>query len=117
MLPKTTHDRLQYLYDLILEERECAKNMDMIGMTQAAQKKEVVIDVLANETELAEESKPLAKKVRDENRRNAYLFKATLGWIRETMVLLGNKSVVTTYSSAATTIPSTVNGRLLSGRI
>lgn len=117
MLPKTTHDRLQYLHDLIIEERECAKNMDMDGMTRAAQQKEVIIEILANETELAEESKPLAKKVRDENRRNAYLFKATLGWIRDTVALLGNKSVVTTYSSTATTIPSTVNGRLLSGRI
>ena len=117
MLPKTTHDRLQYLHDLILEERECAKKLDMAGMNRAAQQKEIIIEVLANETELAEESKPLAKKVRDENRRNAYLFKATLGWIRESMVLLGNKSVVSTYSSTATTIPSTVNGRLLSGRI
>lgn len=104
MLPKTTHDRLQCLHDLILLERECAKNMDMVGMTHAGQQKEVIIEILANETELPEESKPLAKKVRDENRRNAYLFKATLGWIRETMTLLGNKSVVNTYSSAATTI-------------
>lgn len=117
MLPKTTHDRLQHLHDLILQERECAKNLDMVGMTAAAKQKEIMIEVLAVETELPEESKALAQKVRNENRRNAYLFKATLGWIRESMMLLGNKSVVNTYSAAATTIPSTVNGRLLSGRI
>lgn len=117
LLPKTTHERLELLHDLILQERDCAIKLDMPGLIQTGEQKEQILQILANETHLDEESKPLAEKVRNANRRNAYLFKSTLGWIRESMELLGNKSVVSTYSAAATTIPSTVNGRLLSGRI
>ena len=113
----STHQRLLRLHELILQEREFAKNLDVKGMLETVREKEDLIQALGSATSIDEESRPIAKKIRNDNRRNAFLFKSTLGWIRETMQFLGQKTVVATYSAAATTIPSTVNGRLLSGRI
>ncbi len=114
---KSTHERLLRLHELILQERECAKNLNIKGMLATVREKEDLIQALSNVSLIDESSKPLARKIKNDNRRNAFLFKSTLGWIRETMEFLGQKTVVTTYSAAASTVPSTVNGRLLSGRI
>lgn len=105
------------LLDLILEERKCAKAMDMPGMTAAMQAKEEIVKVLNHVQLIDEEDKPLAARIRNENRRNAFLFKATLGWIRQTMEFFGKKSVPATYSANAAAVPSQVSGRLLTGRI
>ncbi|MGL1931423.1 MAG: flagellar protein FlgN [Desulfotalea sp.] len=117
MTPKTTHERLQRLHEIIIIERECAKKLDIDNMLKAVKEKEELIQLLSYEEKIDEESKPLAAKIRNENRRNAFLLKSTLGWIRETLQFLGKKSVVNTYSAAAISVPSTVNGRLLSGTI
>lgn len=117
MAPATTHERLLRLHELIIIERECAKKLDIDNMLIAVKEKEELLQLLSSTDRLADESKPLAAKIRSENRRNAFLLKSTLGWIRETLQLLGKKSVINTYSAAATTIPSVVNGRLLSGSI
>lgn len=114
---KTTHERLLRLHELIIQERECAKRLDIKGMLATVREKEDLIQALSNVSNIDEQSKPLARKIKNENRRNAFLFKSTLGWIRETMQFLGKKTVISTYSSSANPVPSTVNGRLLSGRI
>jgi len=113
----TTHDYLIRLRDLIFEERECAKALDMKGMIAAMQAKEEIVKVLAHVQVIDEADRPIATQIRNENRRNAFLFKSTLGWIRQTMEFFGQKTVTSTYSSKAYTIASQVNGRLLSGKI
>lgn len=117
METRTTHDYLVRLRDLILQERECAKALDMKGMTDAMQAKEEIIKVLAHIQVIDEQDHPLAAQIRNENRRNAFLFKSTLGWIRQTMEFFGQKTVTSTYSAYGHTVASQVNGRLLSGRI
>lgn len=117
MKPQTTHDYLVRLRDLILQERHCAINLDMDGMTKAILNKEEVIKILAHVKDVDESDKPLTKEIRDENRRNAFLFKSTLGWIRQTMEFFGQKTVTSTYGAQANTIASQVNGRLLSGQV
>lgn len=117
METRTTHDYLVRLRDLILQERECAKALDMKGMTNAMQAKEEIIKVLAHIQVIDEQDRPLAAQIRNENRRNAFLFKSTLGWIRQTMEFFGQKTVTSTYSAYGYTVASQVNGRLLSGRI
>ncbi len=113
----TTHDYLVRLRDVILRERECAKILDMQGMTEAMNVKEEIVKVLAHIKVIDEQDKPIAAEIRAENRRNAFLFKSTLGWIRETMEFFGQKTVTSTYSAYGYTVASQVNGRLLSGRI
>ena len=117
MEPKTTHEYLIRLRELIYQERECAKALDMNGMISAMNAKEELMKVLAHVKVIDDQDKPIASEIREENRRNAFLFKSTLGWIRETMEFFGQKTVTSTYSSTAYTVDSQVNGRLLSGKI
>ena len=117
MATETTHDYLIRLRDVILYERECAKILDMQGMIVAMNTKEEIVKVLAHVKVIDEQDKPIAAQIRSENRRNAFLFKSTLGWIRQTMEFFGQKTVTSTYSAHGYTVASQVNGRLLSGRI
>lgn len=117
MATRTTHDYLVEMRDLILEERKCAINLDIEGMAKAVHAKEEVMKVLAHVKSVDESDRGLTAQIRDENRRNAFLFKSTLGWIRNTMEFFGQKTVTSTYSAQAYTVASQVNGRLLSGRV
>ncbi len=117
MEARTTHDYLVRLRDLIFEERECAKSLDMQGMISAMNSKEELVKVLAHVQVIDEQDKPIAMQIREENRRNAFLFKSTLGWVRQTMEFFGQKTVSSTYSASAYTVAAQVNGRLLSGKI
>ncbi len=105
------------LRDLIIEEREYAKAMDLTGMARILAEKEELLQTLGHAKLIDSANKSIAIQIRHENRRNAYLFKATLGWIRKTMEFFGQQSVTTTYSSNAGTVAASVNGRLLSGRV
>ncbi|AGF79634.1 hypothetical protein UWK_03105 [Desulfocapsa sulfexigens DSM 10523] len=117
MAAGTTHQYLVRLHDVILEEREYSKVLDMESLAKAMQEKEELIQVLAHVKQLDEEDNELAAIIRHENRRNAYLFKATLGWIRETMEFFGKRTVASGYTANAGMVNSKVNGRLLSGQV
>lgn len=113
----STREYLLRLRDVILLERERAKELDVQGMYKAMEEKEEIIRVLSLVQHLDPEDKEIADEIRHENRRNAYLFKATLGWIRETMEFFGKRTVTSTYSQNGNSLPSHVNGRLLSGKV
>lgn len=117
MAVNTTHDYLVRLLDVILEEREYARKLDMTGLFQAMQTKEEIVQVLAHIRELDPAERSIAARIRKENRRNAFLFRSALGWIRQTMEFFGQRTVTTTYSAKAHSVAAQVNGRLLSGRI
>ena len=112
-----THEYLARLLEVIIQERECAKKLDMDGMYKVMDQKEELVRYLSLVQSLDEQDKPLAAQIRRENRRNAFLFKSTLGWIREIMEFFGKNTVTATYSSAAFTVPSQIHGRLLSGKV
>lgn len=117
MIAGTTHDKLVRLRDLIFEERQHAKILDMKSLDAAMQEKEDIVNYLTFVKEIAPEDREIASQIRRENRRNAYLFKSTLGWIRETMEFFGKRTVTSTYAADAGTVPAQVNGRLLSGKV
>lgn len=117
MNARTTHDYLIRLRDVIIQEREYAKALDIPGMMEMMHEKEELVQVLAHVQKIDEEDRPIAAQIRHENRRNAYIFKSTLGWIREIMEFFGKRTVTSTYSASAGTVTSQVNGRLLSGRV
>jgi len=114
---KDIRHNLIRLRDLIREEREYAKAMDMDGMARVREQKEAIIALLDGVRELPPEDREYARQVRAENRRNAFLFRSTLNWIQETMEFFGRTTVPSTYGQAGTPSVPTVNGRLLSGRI
>ena len=111
--------RLQSLLQLILQEREQAKGLDMASLQQSAEAKQQLLQSIGSR--INEQSDPevqqLANQVRDENRRNAYLFYLTLGWVREQMTFFGQRTAPTSYGSSAAQISQQRGGRLLSGRI
>lgn len=117
MSARTTHDNLIRLRDVIIQEREFAKVLNMQGMLEMMHEKEELMQVLAHVRKIDEADRPIAVQIRHENRRNAYIFKSTLGWIREIMEFFGKRTVTSTYSANAGTVTSQVNGRLLSGRV
>ena len=117
MPTEKTHDYLARLLDVIIQERECAKKLDMNGMLKAMGEKDELVQYLALVQALDEKDRTLAAKIRNENRRNAFLFKSTLGWIKEIMEFFGKRTVTSTYSAGAYTVPSQIHGRLLSGKV
>ena len=117
MKARTTRNYLLALKDVIIKERQQAINLNLEGMYSAMREKEELMHVLAHVQAIDDADKPLAEQIRYENRRNAFLFKSTLGWIRETMEFFGKKTSTSTYSANANSVNSEVNGRLLSGRI
>lgn len=112
-----THEYLARLLEVIIQERECAKKLDMDGMYKIMGEKEELVQYLSLVQELDEQDQPLAAQIRNENRRNAFLFKSTLGWIKQIMEFFGKRTVTSTYSAGAYTVPSQINGRLLSGKV
>lgn len=111
--------QLTDLQQLILQEREYAKALDMENLTRVAEEKNRLLAVLDtipqdhDDSDIAE----LAGRVREENRRNAYLFYMTLQWVRDLMTFYGQRTVPSTYGASANQIRQERGGRLLSGRI
>lgn len=105
------------LRDTIRDEREHAKALDIEAMMADIKKKEALIRALNAIDQLHPDDRQYAQEIKQENRRNAYLFRATLNWIQDTMEFFGRKTVPVTYSQQGTSHNSAINGRLLSGRI
>ena len=105
------------LRDTIRDEREHAKALDLEAMMADVKKKEALIRALNAIDQLHPDDRQYAQEIKEENRRNAYLFRATLNWIQDTMEFFGRKTVPVTYSQQGTSHNSAINGRLLSGRI
>ena len=117
MTRERVHDLLRQLHDIILSEREHAKKLDIKAMNEDMQQKEALLQILGTIEDLHPGDRTLARKIQQENIRNAYLFKATLNWIQDTMEFFGRKSVPTSYGKYGTSINNCVNGRLLSGKV
>lgn len=105
------------LRDTIRDEREHAKALDLEAMMADVRKKETLISALNTIGQLHPDDRQYAQEIKEENRRNAYLFRATLNWIQDTMEFFGRKTVPVTYGQRGTSHNSAINGRLLSGRI
>lgn len=111
--------QLADLQQLILQEREYAKALDMENLARTAEAKSGLLAVLDSEALPLEdeENRRLAATVREENRRNAYLFYMTLQWVRDLMTFYGQRTVPATYGAFANQVRRQDGGRLLSGRI
>ncbi len=108
---------LRRLREVILSEREHAKRLELEKMAEDTAQKEAMLQTLATISVLDPANRPIADEVRRENRRNAFLFKATLKWIQGTMEFFGRRTVPATYGHAGCITAAPINGRLLSGKI
>lgn len=114
---ETVRELLIQLRDTIQAEREHAKALDLVAMMADVRRKEALIKVLNSVRELHPEDQQYAREIQHENRRNAFLFRATLNWIQDTMEFFGRKSTPVTYNPYGVSKNCTANGRLLSGTI
>ncbi|MCL1980701.1 MAG: flagellar protein FlgN [Proteobacteria bacterium] len=113
----TAHNLLVQLRETIRDEREHAKALDIDAMMTDVQRKETLIRALSSVTNLHPDDQEIAREIRHENRKNAFLFRSTLHWIQETMEFFGRKTVPVTYGHNGLSQNNLINGRLLSGRI
>ncbi len=114
---ETIRGLLIQLRDTISDEREHAKALDMEAMVADVKRKEILLRALNSVESLHPDDQQFAQEIRQENRRNAFLFRATLNWIQDTMEFFGQKTVPVTYGQRGLSKNNTINGRLLSGTI
>jgi len=110
--------RLVKLYDLTMRERECCKMVDLAGLQEVLSKKEsLLLDLEPLDSVVGPDLRELAARVKNENRRNAYLLWATLRFIRERMEFFGRQTGQPSYGAAGRMIQNGGSGLVLSGRI
>lgn len=112
-------DKLKRLREVILEERECAKALDMNGLQRIIGEKSGLMGTLEGLTQeqLTPEVAVLAGEIRRENRRNAYLFWSSLNWVRDTIQFYNGQLGQKSYGHGGHTITRGQGGSLLSGKI
>ncbi len=117
MAAPSLREQLQRLLSAILRERECAKALDMEALLSAAGEKEALLALIAPDDDMDAEERILAETVRVENRRNAYLFWATLTWVRESMQFFGRQVSAVSYGAHGRALCQQHGGKLLSGKV
>lgn len=110
-------NKLETLLELLLEEREKTKALDMAGLQEIVQAKEALLATLNPQPEEALELKELLQKIDEENRRNAFLLWTGLNWVRDLMGFFGKASVPQIYGDSGQARALTQGGRLLSGKV
>jgi len=108
---------LQRLYQVTLEEREAAKDLDMDRLMALLREKEELLPLLEDSHEFSSQDKALAQSVLRENKRNAYLFNSALNWTRENISLLQSAGAPSVYGSSGGIVEQTGEGNLLSGKV
>ena len=108
---------LQRLYEVLLEEREAARELNMDRLMALVREKEDLLPLLEDVPELSHEERELARAVVHENRRNAYLFQFALNWTSEAMELFQSASAPPVYSSSGAIVDQSGEANLLSGKV
>ena len=108
---------LHRLYEVTLEERDAARDLDMDRLMALLREKEELLPLLEETQDLSPEERELARSVLHENRRNAYLFHSALNWTRESMELLQAASPPPIYGESGGIVEQAGEGNLLSGKV
>lgn len=119
MEPRELKQKIRQLLVLLQKERELAKSLDLEGLAEATAAKGALLASLEplQSAEKDAELRSLVQEVREENRRNAFLYWSALGWVREMMGFFGQRSVPVGYGAGGGEVTSRHGGRLLSGRV
>ena len=117
MTPGELRGQLDALLELLVEERERAKALDMDGLQQVTRAKEQLLRQLEVPSEQVADHQDLLQRIDAENRRNAFLLWTGLNWVRDMMGFMGNAAMPQVYGGGGQSQAMTQNGRLLSGKV
>lgn len=109
--------RLETLLELLLEEREKAKALDMDGLQKVVKAKETLLATLNPQPEEVGGMEELLRAIDRENRRNAFLFWTGLNWVRDLMGFFGRAAMPEVYGGGGQSRTLARGGRLLSGKV
>ncbi|HEY5673472.1 MAG TPA: hypothetical protein VIR78_07200 [Malonomonas sp.] len=109
--------RLEQLLELLQQERDCARELDMAGLQQVVAAKNLLLESMKYQPEEVVGHEDLLRRIDQENRRNAFLLWTGLNWVRELMGFFGKAEMPQTYGRAGYSRTLTQGGRLLSGKV
>lgn len=117
MLRSELKAKLEELLELLVEERERAKALDMAGLQKVVAAKEVLLAQLSPRPDQVEGLEGLLTQIDQENRRNAFLLWTGLNWVRDLMGFMGRAAMPEVYGGGGQSRALTEGGRLLSGKV
>ena len=117
MIPSDTKRQLETLLDLLLQEREMAKALDMVGLEAVVTAKEELLAELNPQPGDEDGLQDLIKQIDHENRRNAFLLWTGLNWVRDMMGFFGKATMPQVYGGGGQSRTLSQSGRLLSGKV
>ncbi len=109
--------KLETLLELLQQEREMAKSLDMAGLQEIVTAKEELLAGLQPQPEDVEGLEYLLKQVDQENRRNAFLLWTGLNMVRDMMGFFGKATMPQVYGDSGRSRSLSQGGRLLSGKV
>ncbi len=109
--------QLETLLDLLQQERECAKALDMPGLQDVVARKAALLSGLELRKEDVAGLEDLLRQIDHENRRNAFLLWTGLNWVRDLMGFFGNAAMPQVYGGHGYSQTLSQGGRLLSGKV
>jgi len=109
--------KLETLHELLLEEREKVRALDMNGLQKVVQAKEVLMANLHPQQAEIAGLEDLVRAIDRENRRNAFLLWTGLNWVRELMGFFGRAAMPEIYGGSGQSRALSHGGRLLSGKV
>ncbi len=117
MTVERVQEKLDALLELLKQERRAAIDLDMQELERVVTCKQQLLHGFDPQPQEAEGLEDLLKQIDNENRRNAYLIWAGLGWVREMMGFFGRSTAQSTYGLKGQKCSHQVEGRLLSGKV
>ncbi len=117
MKVEQVQEKLDKLLELLHQERQAAIALDMQELERVVTCKQQLLHGFDPQPQETEGLEDLLRQVDNENRRNAYLIWAGLGWVREMMVFFGRSTAQSTYGVKGQQCSHQVEGRLLSGKV
>jgi flagellar biosynthesis/type III secretory pathway chaperone len=108
---------LQRLYQITLEEREAARELDMDRLMRLLEEKQELLPELENAGQLTGEERELADSILQENRRNAYFFNSALSWTQENLEFLKELQAAPAYGGEGNKVTVHAEGNIISGKV
>ena len=108
---------LEELRRILVEERASIRDLNMDRLMEIQGEKKELLPLLEQQDGVSSHLQEMARDIRFENRRNAYLLKFSLNWIRDLMEMFGRSKQPAAYGRSGNQVVLQMGGGLLSGKV